>query len=83
MYISPFSLKVLPPSFNSLDFFHLHLLAFTFSTMIIKPLMLLHYTPTLSPIYEWDLNGIWNGLTTDLERYYNGLTLYWNKYDCF
>ena len=29
------------------------------------------------------MNGIWNGLTTDLERYYNGLTLYWNKYDCF
>ena len=71
MYISRFFIKSAPPSFNSLDFF--------FSTMIIKPLMLLHYTPTLSPIYEWDLNGIWNGLTTDLERYYNGLTLYWNK----
>ena len=40
--------------------------------MIIKPFMLLHYTPTLSPICEWDLNGIWNGLTTDLERTYNG-----------
>ncbi len=71
MYISRFFIKSAPPSFNSLDFFHLHLLAFTFSTMIIKPLMLLHYTPTLSPIYEWDLNGIWNGLTTDLERTYN------------
>ena len=40
--------------------------------MIIKPLMLLHYTPTLSPIYEWDLERIWNGLTTDLKRTYNG-----------
>ena len=79
MYISRFFIKSVPPAFNSLDFFYLHLLAFTFSTMIIKPLMLLHYTPTLSPIYEWDLNGIWNGLTTDLERYYNGPTLYWNK----
>ena len=73
MYISRFFIKSAPPSFNSLDFFHLHLLAFTFSTMIIKPLMLLHYTPTLSPIYEWDLNGIWNGLTTDLKRTWNGL----------
>ena len=48
--------------------FHLHLLAFTFSTMIIKPLMLLHYTLTLSPICEWDLERTYNGFTTDLER---------------
>ena len=74
MYISRFFIKSAPPSLNSLDFFYLHLLAFTFSPMIIKPFMLLHYTPTLSPICEWDLNGIWNGLTTDLERTYNGPT---------
>ena len=78
MYISRFFIKSAPPSFNSLDFFHLPLLAFTFSPMIIKPLMLLHSPPTLSPIYEWDLNGIWNGLTTDLERTWNGLALYRN-----
>ena len=72
MYISRFFIKSAPPSLNSLDFFHLHLLSFTFSPMIIKPFMLLHYTPTLSPICEWDLNGIWNGLTTDLQRTYNG-----------
>ena len=23
--------------------------------------------------FEWDLNGIWNGLTTDLQRTYNGI----------
>ena len=34
MYISRFFIKSAPPSLNSLDFFHLHLLAFTFSTMI-------------------------------------------------
>jgi hypothetical protein len=75
MYISRFFIKSAPPSFNSLDFFHLHLLAFTFSTTIIKPLMLLHYTP---PIYRPFMNGIWNGLTTDLERTWNGLALYRN-----
>ncbi len=68
MYISRFFIKSAPSSFNSLDFFHLHLLAFTFSPMIIKPLMLLHYTPTLSPIYEWDLERTYNGPETDLER---------------
>ena len=68
MYISRFFIKSAPPSLNFLDFFHLHLLAFTFSTMIIKPLMLLHYTLTLSPICEWDLERTWNGLETDLER---------------
>ncbi len=72
MYISRFFIKSASTSFNSLDFFHLHLLAFTFSPMIINPFMLLRCTHTLSPICEWDLNGIWNGLTTDLERTYNG-----------
>ena len=70
MYISRFFIKSAPPSFNSLDFFHLHLLAFTFSPMIIKPLMLLHYTPTLSPIYEWDLERTYNGPGTVLQRTY-------------
>ena len=28
--------------------------------------MLLHYTPTLSPIYEWDLERSYNGPETDL-----------------
>ena len=73
MYISRFFIKSAPPSFNSLDFFHLHLLAFTFSAMIIKPFMLLHYTLTLSPICEWDLERTYNGFTTDLERTWNGL----------
>ena len=68
MYISRFFIKSAPPSFNSLDFFHLHLLAFTFSTTIIKPLMLLHYTITLSPFCEWDLERTYNGPETDLER---------------
>ena len=35
--------------------------------MIIKPLMLLHYTLTLSPICEWDLERIWNGLGTEVD----------------
>ncbi len=67
MYISRFFIKSAPPYFNSLDFFHLHLLAFTFSTMIIKPLMLLHYTLALSPICEWDLERTWNGFGTEVE----------------
>ncbi len=73
MYISRFFIKSAPPSLNSLDFFiHLHLLAFTFSPMIIKSFMLFHYPLTLSPICEWDLERTWNGLGTDLERTWNG-----------
>ena len=67
MYICRFLLKVHPPSLNSFDFFHLHLLPFTFSPMIIKPLVPLHYTITLSPFCEWDLERTYNGPETDLE----------------
>ena len=74
MYISRFFIKSAPPSLNSLDFFTYTSCHSLYLLMIIKPFMLLHYTPTLSPICEWDLNGIWNGLTTDLERTYNGPT---------
>ena len=67
MCISLFFIKSAPPSLNTLEFFHLHLLAFTFSTMIIKPLMLFHYTLTLSPICEWDLERTWNGFITEVD----------------
>ena len=61
--------KSAPPSLNSLDFFtctscHSHSLLWLLSLLCSST------TPSL---YRLFVNGIWNGLTTDLQRTWNGL----------